>query len=271
MTKQKFQIQIPEPCPQDLNAMPVQGNGRFCASCHKCVIDFTLKTDREILTVFQENNGQVCGTFRPDQLNRLLLPAGNQPTSRWKTLAFAVMAFLSGNPESEANPKLNRRSLFTKTALFPKNEVVGKPVTFSGHIRNKITGQPIQNVSITLVGTPDTLGWTNKKGNFRFTLPAASFGPEPVRILFYHDDYVGAQISFTRDSVTENLALIFEPVIREIDPVYVNTPIQGIIPPPEYTSGPALINTPYISPQMLHFQPGNTKPVKLKPKKKMKK
>jgi TonB family protein len=62
-------ISVPEPCGESWNGMPQQGNGRYCGSCQKVVVDFTNKTNEEILEHIRSNAGKkVCGTFRNSQL-----------------------------------------------------------------------------------------------------------------------------------------------------------------------------------------------------------
>jgi hypothetical protein len=267
MAKPKFQIRLPEACHQDWNTMPLQDNGRFCASCSKCVIDFTTKTDKEIIAVFQENNGQVCGTFRNDQLDRLLLPAGNLPTSRWKTFLLAIAALFTAKPEAQASLKPGLKPLFSKTALLPQNLAPEDPVVISGHIRNKNTGKPIANVSITISGTADTLAWTDPQGNFRFELPSAAFAQKPVRILFYHDDFVGLDLGFTPESERTGLMFEFEPVIRDTVSNYIAIPGNLNELQVHQTAGPAILTPTYI-PDFPLVIPAASKPVHYKLKKK---
>ncbi|MFY7839164.1 MAG: hypothetical protein ACOVP7_02760, partial [Lacibacter sp.] len=52
-----FQINIAEPCHENWNKMSPVEQGRFCGSCQKNVIDFTTKSDEEIITFFNNYNG----------------------------------------------------------------------------------------------------------------------------------------------------------------------------------------------------------------------
>jgi hypothetical protein len=51
---------------------PASG-GRHCAACQKTVVDFTQKTDAEILAALRQAAGQTCGRLRPDQVGRPLV------------------------------------------------------------------------------------------------------------------------------------------------------------------------------------------------------
>ena len=65
------QIQLPTPCSQDWDDMKSIPEGKFCSSCEKKVIDFSLLNDRQILEIVR-NNKHICGRFANEQLNREL-------------------------------------------------------------------------------------------------------------------------------------------------------------------------------------------------------
>ena len=48
---------------------PVPG-GRFCYSCAKKVIDFSLMSDRQIIEILSNSTQALCGRFLDEQLNR---------------------------------------------------------------------------------------------------------------------------------------------------------------------------------------------------------
>ena len=50
----KLQLQVPTPCHENWENMTATGKGRFCASCQKQVIDFSNKSDREIVMFFKK-------------------------------------------------------------------------------------------------------------------------------------------------------------------------------------------------------------------------
>ena len=70
--KKQFQISIPNPCHQNWHEMNIVEKGRFCDSCQKNVIDFTMQSDTAILRAV-ENAEHLCGRFLPDQLDRILI------------------------------------------------------------------------------------------------------------------------------------------------------------------------------------------------------
>ncbi|QKG58368.1 hypothetical protein GKZ68_18075 [Hymenobacter sp. BRD128] len=83
-------VRIPQPCAESWDAMTPTATGRHCAACQKTVVDFTLKTDAEILAALRQASGQTCGRLRADQLARPLVPA-TQP-NRWRSWLGAMLA-----------------------------------------------------------------------------------------------------------------------------------------------------------------------------------
>ena len=92
MTKD-LQVGIPTPCSENWNQMTPEANGRFCSSCQKTVLDFTVMDDQEILQWFESHHGSTCGRFKPDQLNR---PMINRPEkkSRWRYWHYLIAGLL---------------------------------------------------------------------------------------------------------------------------------------------------------------------------------
>lgn len=83
---------IEKPCGEDWNAMTPEAQGRFCASCTKCVFDFTKKSDEEILNTYKAQGGRVCGRFRKEQLSR---PAQGHVSRGLRLFAAAFLLIFS--------------------------------------------------------------------------------------------------------------------------------------------------------------------------------
>ena len=75
----KHKITIPEPCHENWDKMTPNENGRFCLSCSKTVVDFTTKLPDEIQHFFIQNQNQkVCGRFKNEQLESLIIQIPSQ-------------------------------------------------------------------------------------------------------------------------------------------------------------------------------------------------
>ena len=106
MRKKTFQITIPEPCDQKWEDMTPESKGRFCGQCTKTIVDFSQKSDRQIALALKESNGQLCGRFSDDQLNRdITLVTALKHNSRWKATGLMLSAMLT---MSACNHESNR-------------------------------------------------------------------------------------------------------------------------------------------------------------------
>ena len=87
-------LTVPQPCPESWAAMLPAATGRHCAACAKTVVDFTLKTDTEILAYLAgAASGRTCGRFAAGQLKWPLqraVPAA--PAARWRAWLAAIVA-----------------------------------------------------------------------------------------------------------------------------------------------------------------------------------
>ncbi len=90
----KFSISIPTPCHENWSAMTPESKGRFCGSCQKTVVDFSVMSDRQIAEFFKKPATATCGRFMPDQLNRVIqMPPKRLQWLRYM-LTIAIPAFL---------------------------------------------------------------------------------------------------------------------------------------------------------------------------------
>ena len=87
-------LHIPQPCHESWDAMSPTFAGRHCAACAHTVVDFTLKTDAEILAYLAgAGAGRTCGRFAAGQLDRPLQRAAPvAPAARWRAWLAAAVA-----------------------------------------------------------------------------------------------------------------------------------------------------------------------------------
>ncbi len=97
-------LHIPEPCHEDWAAMKPEDKGRFCASCCKTVVDFSLMSDREVLAYLADAAGKTCGRFTADQLQRDLMPpqAKRKGWGAWGLLLIGLL--LSSRSRGQNKP-----------------------------------------------------------------------------------------------------------------------------------------------------------------------
>lgn len=84
---------ISKPCSEDWNKMTAEEQGRHCQVCCKTVVDFSQKSNDEIVGFLQKNvSSKVCGRFRKEQLQPHKI---SNPRNRYRTF-FAALIFVFG-------------------------------------------------------------------------------------------------------------------------------------------------------------------------------
>jgi hypothetical protein len=175
-------ITLPHPCEEDWDQMKPVGCGRFCGQCQKNVIDFTVLSDDMIARLLcNPANGQLCGRFSEEQLNRPIpLPA--PPPGGWLRPLAAAAVFLA--PYFTAAPAIAQPE--TKVTL--NGEAAGttapKPIRIKGRISDALTGQPMTRMAISI----DSLGtqYSDRYGRFSFTIPGDWTGKTVTLKAAYH-------------------------------------------------------------------------------------
>lgn len=199
MPQRSTSIHIPQPCTESWAAMTPASLGRHCAACQKTVVDFTQKTDAEILAYLTQTTGRTCGRFRATQLGHPLQPVAAEPNG-WRTWLGTVLA--AGSLGLLA-PKAAGQTAIRGTAgplpaaaATSDPAAVGRPVaepaaalhpkgprTLTGTVRGEAL-EPLPGVTVLLKGT--LLGTnTNVDGTFTLTIP----GDAPTAQLVF--SYIG--------------------------------------------------------------------------------
>ncbi|MGX7666383.1 carboxypeptidase-like regulatory domain-containing protein [Flavobacterium pedocola] len=145
--KRSYNISVPEPCHENWQAMTPVEKGRFCTSCQKNVIDFTLASDTEIIKALKTDK-HLCGRFQKTQLDRDLFER-KEKSSIWIAASTAVLSFLSiGNNVATAQEKPKTEQTDTKVIskkLDLENDNQEKEI--SGIIKDS-SGIPLPGISI---------------------------------------------------------------------------------------------------------------------------
>lgn len=141
-------IKIPKPCHENWQSMTPQEQGRFCGSCQKVVVDFSMMSDREMLDTISKAAGQsLCGRFGNDQLNRKIELVPNKPRFSvpyvWNLLLAGMLFFESCNDATTGEPKVLEKPVVQKA-----EEKVEEDATVSKVAVDEDTTRPISPVKI---------------------------------------------------------------------------------------------------------------------------
>ena len=155
-------ISIPEPCGESWQKMTPVSGGRHCDVCEKCIVDFTQSSDKEIWKAYQKE-GQICGQFRPNQLNRLI----SQPKEKRVPMGIAAAAVLSMSTptmaQTSAPAMVEIPSNYEQQVNLYPQEVILK-----GRVYENRTGEaiPFANVQLWSQGAMIYAGTTDFDGYF---------------------------------------------------------------------------------------------------------
>ncbi|OQP62363.1 hypothetical protein A3860_28815 [Niastella vici] len=155
--------------------MTPREQGRFCGSCQKTVVDFSMMSDQEVLNYFLKAGHKVCGRFAEDQLNRELPITEKRKRFSWAYVWNVLLAtFLLTEANAQVRPKARPKKLVRTIERMP--QVMGDvesirldpvetviPVTVKGKVIDSKSNQPVAGASIRIKNTSrgvmaDTLG-----------------------------------------------------------------------------------------------------------------
>ena len=178
-------LSIPQPCSESWAAMTPTATGRHCAACARTVVDFTLKTDAEILAYLTKAAGsRTCGRFAAGQLERPLQRAAPAaPTARWRAWLAAAAAVwglrevlsVAANAQTpiEMQRKVGKPVVMREPQARrkPDYEGPGSLRTVRGIVRDSATHEGLPGVSVLIRNTTTGIA-TDHTGAFELTLPA---------------------------------------------------------------------------------------------------
>jgi len=195
--------------------------GRFCASCQKTVMDFTMKNDREVARFFEEGAQGTCGRFRPDQLNRPLhLQASNGLGARLRAWGLVMPGLLLGGwaqaqtdkpvllgkvacPKpavTQVEPRIMGDVVVAPTApLLGDTVLVETPKirTVTGIVMDKEMNEPLIGATILLQGT-ELGAVSNMDGRYELEIPADM--QQPV-LQYSYTGYFSQEVAYTGQAV----------------------------------------------------------------------
>ena len=130
--QKSFKIAIPEPCHENWAIMTPSEKGRHCASCQKEVIDFTSKSDKELVEQINANSN-ICGRMRIDQLDREIVLSQKQKRSLHSYLAALLIPLAMGTAQEAVSQSVQIK---TEQTIKPSIQTIPKP-----HILGRISTQ----------------------------------------------------------------------------------------------------------------------------------
>ena len=167
--RKSITVNIPEPCHEDWNKMTPREQGRHCAACNKTVIDFTIKTDEQIIETL-ESKGDICGRFKNQQLDREIVLARKDKNNYISWAASGLFAFLAlGSNDAQAQSAAPQTIPISQ---IPRPQVQGRIATsilkekmISGIVTTNDGNLPLSGVTVLIKGTTKGV-LTNDEGKY---------------------------------------------------------------------------------------------------------
>jgi len=159
-----IQLHIPEPCHENWQQMTPQEQGRFCGSCRKMVIDFSVMSDKEILHYISSAGTQVCGRFANEQLNREIKKVENK---RRFSLAYVWNLLLATVLFTESCTE--REEVMGKMAIDEKPAAILLQQEIKGYILDSKTGAPVKGASVHIADHGKTV-LSDSTGKFSLSI-----------------------------------------------------------------------------------------------------
>ena len=148
--KTSMQINLKTTCDKNFNSFKETPNGGFCQSCQKEVIDFSVLSDKEVLSILKLKGKGSCGRFKGSQLNRELQKPQRNPLKRsWGLASIALLSLVVSpkaeaqsieNPTIEVSEQIQNRYLVKGTVFDDQNiPLVGANVVLKGSNEGVVT------------------------------------------------------------------------------------------------------------------------------------
>ena len=171
-----IQIHIPEPCHENWHNMTPKDQGRFCGSCQKTVVDFSVMTDNELLDYISKSSQHVCGRFSNDQLNTDLKKTENKRRFSWAYCWNLLLATLliteakaQGKPVVKKKPAVQQMDLLPRMGAIavvePEQLELPPPREINGTVLDSYTNKPLPGASVYVKGAGTGMA-TDSLGNF---------------------------------------------------------------------------------------------------------
>ncbi|MFN8291224.1 MAG: carboxypeptidase-like regulatory domain-containing protein [Chitinophagaceae bacterium] len=142
----KIQLTIPKPCHEDWDKMTPVEKGKFCGSCQKQVVDFSVMSDRQVAAFFRKpSTGSVCGRFMTDQLDREI----EVPKKRIPWLKYFFQIALPAFFVSKLSAQTHKTGKVAHTG--------GAPVTVTATTGKPVVKNIAENTPVCVQRAEDTL------------------------------------------------------------------------------------------------------------------
>ncbi|HRO76319.1 MAG TPA: hypothetical protein PLP27_09250 [Crocinitomicaceae bacterium] len=178
MKKKSFILKIDKPCGQDWSSMTKTEMGNFCAHCSKTVIDFSQRTDTEIIRIIEQNQGKLCGRLTREQLNRPIQAYHQTNYSRFYKILTGLLLFGASKNLFATNTHKAQQNIISTVddnTSVPLTPITSQP---KDSLKNRVQGtvidietkEPVDFATIRIKGT-EIETTIDFRGRFELVIP----------------------------------------------------------------------------------------------------
>jgi hypothetical protein len=222
-------LRIENPCHENWDQMTPMEKGRFCDACQKKVHDFTNSSNDQLIELYKQNNGQICGRVNSTLLTEQFVAhqQNKQYLQFLKTFCLATIISFGA-------------SLFTvKSAVASnlnklKNEYLtiqdsSSVVQLKGVIRDKENKEllPFCNVKVMIGDSVINGTSTDMDGTFSLKIDSKRFPVFDLKV-----QYVGYKNLLIKNIHPEKKELVFELEAEAVEMMGIMI-IENFPPPPD--------------------------------------
>ena len=230
-----IQIRIPEPCHENWHNMTSVEQGRFCGSCQKTVVDFTLMTDAALLDYFSKASSHTCGRFSNDQLNKDLKPTVIKKRYTWAYVWNIVLAtFLITKADAQVVKKKTPEVQLPETAPTTQVEMgtvelkLPKSGELKGVVLDSVTRLPLEGVYVVIKEQGKGV-ITDAQGNFKFASEIKIPFDLVISSIGYQSQTLRIDSSFNWQNMEIKMSRAYEELMGDYVVVAVKRPKKKII------------------------------------------
>lgn len=166
-------ITIEKPCNEDWSQMKPTQRGKFCGTCERDLVDFSILRDAEVFKVIQANEGKVCGRFHKTQMNRNFIQVEERESSKYLKFAASLLLTLAvGNTSGQNAPDQPMQIQVPDSSqklVEPLQKTI-HPYTILGKVYDAINHDPIPFSTVRIKGS-SIATMTDLDGNYTIVVP----------------------------------------------------------------------------------------------------
>lgn len=213
----RYKIRIPEPCNEKWSEMTPTEKGAFCSNCKKEVMDYT-NTSTYQLAKLLDREEELCGKFRPDQLNVEFSSVKNRKYPK-ASLLLGLSTFLSiatpifGQNKTAEVLYIEQSKKVEKDSIDTKKQV--KSILIEGMVADDDYPLPGANILFkdSYIGTT-----ADFDGNFSLTIDRKEINENLTLVVSYigyetQEVTINEKTRFIKVSMVEDQCLLGDTVV----------------------------------------------------------